>query len=129
MLELLAQKCEYADAEAAQLFRQGGPLVGKLHRSGNGTPMAQGAKYDLQLLLDERHERNLQIIASLRKDKNSKELLKNAVDDLKLGRISRVLDAESIDLGSISVSPRFGVEQGMGRCARACQCLAQALRL
>jgi len=75
--------------------------------------MNEEPKYDLKQMIAERRERNGQILSDLREDANAKELLKSVVDDLQMGRISKVFDLDGIDLDSVSISPRFGVEQGV----------------
>ena len=38
LMQLLAKKVNYHDGASVNLFREGAPLVGKLHRTGNGEP-------------------------------------------------------------------------------------------
>jgi hypothetical protein len=46
VLAELAAECGYHDCAAADLFRQGGPVIGELATSGNGKPIAELVEID-----------------------------------------------------------------------------------
>ena len=56
---------------------------------------------------------NVELLASLREDSNSHALHELTMADHTLGRMSAPVLADSLDLGSVRLVPRFGVEQGL----------------
>ena len=133
LMELLALRARYHDAECVDLFRKGAPIVGKLHRTGNGTPQAQPARKSVNELRQERSKTNAAVIQGLKEDpKWSRHLLKSCLDDHKKGRMAMPRLSHEVILEQVSttfshfsrickmcvciqvtLSPRFAVEQGV----------------
>ena len=60
----------------------------------------------------DRGKRNKELIASLREDPNHAQLLAACKEEIKVGRMRDLRLAHEINLEAVTLSPRFGVEQG-----------------
>ena len=112
LLSMLAKACGYSDLDAVELFRRGGPLVGELHRSGNGRPIDEEPQCSVQEMADNCAARNMRLIESLKEDVHSAILFNNTCEDLENKRFHTMVDVDEADLSMISVAKRFGIEQG-----------------
>ena len=55
------------------------------------------------------------MLSSLKVDKNADRLLEISMKEVELGRLSGPFAVDDVDLSSICISSRFGVEQGFIR--------------
>ena len=55
---------------------------------------------------------NVSLLGRLKEDKFSEEILKQTRADEVLGRMTAICRPHDVDLNSICISPRFGVDQG-----------------
>ena len=118
------------------MFAQGAPLTGELENTGIGAPKDECSDVPLADPLDgERHaqrvttrrapaplcpyprapgaaQRNRRCIARLRADEHEDALWQALLDDVERGRMTAPVPAESLDLGSVVLTPRFSVAQG-----------------
>ena len=86
--------------------------VDRLTASGNGVPTDPGDSISVEELVSQREANNYSILSRLREDEHSAELLSACVEDAKKGRMSHPVPLDFSALAEISLSPRFGVEQG-----------------
>ena len=113
MLELLAKRAGYHDGACVELFRTGAPLVGKLARTGNGTPLSKPPSLTVKQLEQQRTKSNSDILKKIKDDtKMSSQLLQACLDDQAKGRMDRPRLSHEVDLEVVALSPRFAVVQG-----------------
>ena len=80
--------------------------------SGNGVPTDPGDSISVEELVSQREANNYNILSRLREDEHSAELFSACVEDAKKGRMSHPVPLDFSALAEVSLSPRFGVEQG-----------------
>ena len=83
---------------------------------GNGTKCAtsgKGINAELEELRTNRADKNRKILEALKPDDNAEELLKQCKTEYDLGQLGPVTKIEDLDLNNVTISPRFGVEQGL----------------
>ena len=86
--------------------------VDELEVSGNGVPTDPGDSISVEELVSQREANNYSILSRLREDEHSAELFSACVNDAKKGRMSHPVPLDFSALAEVSLSPRFGVEQG-----------------
>ena len=94
----------------------GAPLFGLLERSGVGAAVEGAPPPDVALLWQRRQRSNGELLASLKQDEFSAELMALTAKDARLGRMSWPVPVEEFseqDLNALLLAPRFGVEQGL----------------
>ena len=87
-----------------------------LERSGVGAAVEGVSPPDVAMLWHRRQRSNNELLASLKQDDFSAELMALTVKDAKLGRMSMPVPVEEFhegDLHTLLLAPRFGVEQGL----------------
>jgi hypothetical protein len=100
----------------AACISAGAPLFGLLDRSGIGEVVEGADPPDITALWHRRQRSNRELLASLKQDEFSTELMALTVKDARLGRMSWLLPVEDFcpgDLSDVLLAPRFGVEQGL----------------
>ena len=113
LLDALAKKVKHHDIDCVNLFREGGPLLGTLQCTGNGTPIPPGEHASFSDLLKNCESSNRQLLNGIKEDgSHSEDLVRMCVDDAKLGRMSFPTIANDLELREKVFSPRFCVEQG-----------------
>ena len=144
LMQALAKSVNYHDTAVVDLFRDGAPLLGELQRQLLLQPrrMSQFAQlfcraglglevpYDAtpqKELHKLREGTNMELIRSLKEAEHADTLFDSCIEDLRTGRMDSVRPAASRDLALITLSPRFGVEQGGHLCQRLpCQTCQRA---
>ena len=111
LLEALLEATEYIDKRCVELLREGASMFDALERSGVGTPNECEETKTATALRNTCARSNLSLLESLHADPSAEELLKITQDDAKLGRMSAPVSAADVDLSSILLHPRFGIEQ------------------
>ena len=86
-------------------------MVGGLPYSGIGEPGEEAALKDVEALRRSCYARNGTLLAALREDAHSTELLENTLNDAKRGRLSQPRPIDECDLDAVLLHPRFGVVQ------------------
>ena len=81
-------------------------------RSGIGVPIKPDAEMSVKELRAARLKKNKTLIAALKEDPYSRELLESCRDDATKGRMAPLRLAHECDLSSMNLSPRFAVKQG-----------------
>ena len=81
-------------------------------RSGNRLRVEADQSVSTEKLVSERRSGNEALLGSLREDSRSSELVQMCLDDAKRGRMRTPVLARDIDLGAVTLSPRFCIEQG-----------------
>ena len=82
-------------------------------RSGLGEPIEVVSFVPEEELQKDRLEQNKAIIGSLKRDPVlAEQLLKQCKDDAAMGRMNGPFTVHQVDLNMVTISPRFGVEQG-----------------
>ena len=113
VLEFLADHTNYHDVLCVDMFRSGGPFLGKLPFAGNGRPESFPQHTDVDKLRSSGKEKNLELISSLKEDEQFSEALWELTQaDAVMGRMTAPVLAETVDLDNIVVAPRFPVEKG-----------------
>ena len=111
LLERLAHRAGFEDLACIEFFRWGAPAAGPLPPSGSGAPTARDKAMPVVDLLRSAEKVNAAMIASLREDKHASELLRVTAQDVAAGRMRDLSKVGDLDLNSVILSPRFGVEQ------------------
>ena len=118
----------YGDLGAADLFRNGAPLLGKLPRAGSGPAKAFPEPISAETLWASSSEHNREIVSSLREDANSAALHDGARADAALSRMTAPVLLADADLSKVRLSPRFNNTRRQGgwctqdpRCGRRVQ--------
>ena len=113
LAEYLAKLAHSSDPTAFDYFRYGGPVVGRLPRTGCGDPCdyAPGDSVD-ELFLSCR-QRNEQLLNTLHTDTNARVLIEHMKADAEKGRMTDPRPLCATDLDSVLFSRRFSREQGM----------------
>ena len=82
-------------------------------RSGLGENKTKKEKsISVDELCKGRAQKNKVLISKLREDMRSEELMRLTQEDVRLGRMRPLRGIHEVDLGEITVSPRFCVAQG-----------------
>jgi len=97
----------------ATFVRHGAPLFGTLPVSGVGEPLPRRSEPDPVLPAGGSAEHNAALLDSLELDVFADELLRCSIEDAAHSRMSPPVSADRVDLNSIRLHPRFGVEQGV----------------
>jgi hypothetical protein len=113
LCEWLARESGFCDLGAVESLRVGGPVVGDLPNTGNGTTHDFPAVPDAAELKKTFLERNTRLLASLKEDKHASTLLSQMKEEAKMGRMSTPVRVEEIDLTENLLAKRFAVEQGL----------------
>ena len=103
----------YGDLGAADLFRNGAPLLGKLPHAGSGPAKAFPEPISAETLWASSSEHNREIVSSLREDANSAALHDGARADAALSRMTAPVLLADADLSKVRLSPRFSIIQGV----------------
>ena len=112
LLEQLAVVAEHCDTECVSFFKHGAPFVGELSCSGVGDPLGPpAAAPSLDLLREGAEEHNTNLLRALHEDAHAGELMRSAVSDAKLGRMTMPTQASEAELGEVLLHPRFAVVQ------------------
>ena len=91
-------------------------------RSGNGVPKAPVEAMDsVQALMAGRKAKNEKLLAKLREDASSKQVLDMCLDDARKGRMRVAVLASQLNLSEVLLSPRFCVSQGVCGVHGACK--------
>ena len=110
----MAKKVLHHDRDCVNLFREGGPLLGTLCYTGNGTQISLPEHASIPALLEQCSRCNSALFAAVKEDEaHSLDLVKLCVDDANLGRMSFPKIAGHVDLDGRVFSPRFCIEQGV----------------
>ena len=112
-LEHLGKFTGYRDGGAAQLLRDGVPVVGRLALSGNGTPHEFKHELETQELAETVAVRNRRLLESLRQDAHGPWLLEQMEADAAKGRMTQPRPVTAADVGSTLMARRFSREQGL----------------
>ena len=114
-VEFFRQACPRAAVacQCASVAREGAPLLGDLPVSGIGAPATFPQAKSAEDLLKGARAANRRLLARLRLDPNAQELWDLTDKDFRLWRMRAPEDLSDIDLDSIILVPRFGVEQGV----------------
>ena len=101
--------------------------MGKLPLSGNGEAVSKPKHKSADEMRSKADGANVELLGRLKADKFLEELLKQTTADEGLGRMTAIIRPSDIDLNSICISPRFGVDQGLkadgsrkARCVDSC---------
>ena len=87
--------------------------MGKLARTGNGTPLSKPPSLTVKQLEQQRTKSNSDILKKIKDDtKMSSQLLQACQDDQAKGRMDRPRLSHEVDLEVVTLSPRFAVVQG-----------------
>ena len=131
LLQMLAEACNYHDMASLDLLRSGAQVGGDLCLSGNGTKLPPGSCARVDKLVSRRSKTNGSVISKLREDPFSASLHKSCCDDAALGRMDMPRPLKLQDMLDYTLSPRFGVEQGILAgwlwVSAPCSCLLQTL--
>ena len=113
VLQELCDMIGHSDRAAPDLFRYGGPLIGKLPCTGNGKEHIFPAPTDVSDMWNSRATDNAALHNKLREDKHSKFLMDQCKADAMLCRMSEPHLLEPEDVSGTRISPGFCVEQGL----------------
>jgi len=113
LLSKLAKHTNHVDPECVEFFRRGSPLYGLLTQSGIGEGLECVAPPEIESLWQRRSRSNALLLASLREDEFSADLMKLTEKDAHLGRMSFPKLVEDSNLENALLAPRFAVEQGV----------------
>ena len=113
LLAALLDMTSYDDTAAADLFRYGAPLLGKLPHAGSGPAEKFPEPTSSEELLTSSPEHNRSILSSLREDANSSAIHEGALADASLSRMTAPVVLAKADLGRVRLSPRFSIVQGV----------------
>ena len=98
----LAAQVDYDDLSCIDdIFISGAPLIGELPAHGSPATLLEGAR-----------KRNATLLASLRTDPFEQDLVRAVQKDVELGRMLPLVRADSLDLGAVVLTRRFGIQQG-----------------
>ena len=112
LFSLLLKAVDHDDLECVDMLRFGAPLMGKLPMSGNGEPVSKPTHKSTEEMRSNAGRENVSLLGRLKEDKFSEEILKQTRADEVLGRMTAICRPHDVDLNSICISPRFGVDQG-----------------
>ena len=134
LLAKLAVETQFHDSECVDLFRTGAAvrlakfrclchmsltgaeLFGDMQGGNRGPQDGVAQGMDVPFLSWSRvqcEESNRELLASLREDANAVALHAVTLEDAALGWMSDPVAIDAVDLGSVRLVPRFGVEQGL----------------
>ena len=138
LLKKLAVQAGYHDVDAVDLLRDGAPLIGNLAFSGGSfttlsvcrhvsgvnavlllsgcgrrLPVPDATERKIAAMLAQRAVSNAALVKSLKEDPHAEELHKLWQDDFALGRMGKLYRVQDCDLSTMTLSPRFCVEQGV----------------
>jgi hypothetical protein len=82
-------------------------------RTGLGEKRDYNTAFSTKFLCQSREENNRKLIKTLKEGSRSGDLLEHCRKDLKAGRMECPRLAHECNLAEITLSPRFGVEQGV----------------
>ena len=116
--EHFAHRLHYRDKESVDLFRHGGPLLGKFVFAGNGTRAVFKEAISVEEVKRDMVDRNIELINTLKVNDHSEILMDLTLKDAELGRMSMPVPCTSEHIQSVNISRRFGVQQGSK--VRAC---------
>ncbi len=112
LLQDLCDLAEHIDRDAPDTLRYGGPLLGQLPATGNGSKYAYPAPESVDEVWQTCAKANAELLQGLREDKHSAYLLEQCLNDVAVHRMSAPCEASQADLSASRLSPRFCVEQG-----------------
>ena len=112
LLEKLSQHSGHCDQGAADLFRVGAPIYGKLPATGIGTAVVGAAHDCVSALHRKALKQNRALLKNLRPDEFEDALAAQISEEVALGRVSAPRAPDEVDLSKIVLSPRFGIHQG-----------------
>ena len=113
LLAALLDMTSYDDTGAADLFRYGAPLLGKLPHAGRGPAKQFPEPTSSEALLTSSPEHNRSVLSSLREDVNSLAIHEGALADASLSRMTAPVVLAKADLSRVRLSPRFSIVQGV----------------
>jgi hypothetical protein len=108
----LAVATGFDDPECIEALRQGAPALGVLPKAADAVPHAYPVGESAQELWDSCRVRNKALVESLRLDKHADFLLQQTVADVKEGRMTGPVKADTLDPDSVLLARRFSREQG-----------------
>ena len=111
LLEQLAVVAEHCDKDCVEFFRNGAPLYGLLACSGIGEPLDAPVSPGESLWNLECESLNKSLLGSVREDPHADALMKCAVDDSAMGRMTAPVPVCVVDLDRVLLHPRFAVAQ------------------
>lgn len=112
LAEELAARKNFQDAECVQSLRDGAPALGDLPRAADAAPQNYPEAASVEDLRGSCRTRDEELLKSLHADEDAAYLLEQTLADAKLGRMTRLVRADSLDLGRVLLGRRFSREQG-----------------
>jgi len=114
LFETMAEFTKFVDGDTPEVFRHGASVVGTLTCSGLGTPKCYPAPKSVDELAGSCYDKNVKLLKSLRPvpESHAVELLTQLEAETKSGRMSGATAVEELDLSSVLLARRFGVDQG-----------------
>ena len=110
LIELLAKRIHFKVPQVGNVFRRGGPIVGRL--SSETTCVGDSACKAQARIKSQCSAQNKKLIGSLREDCHASFLVEQMYKDAQLGRMTQPCLVSDVDIAEVLLSRRFSCEQG-----------------
>jgi hypothetical protein len=112
LMEHLIKETGFTDTTCAELFREGGSLVGVLEPIAGCNPKLYPDPDDPESVRATAAAANSELIGTIRQDQHADFLMAQTLEDAALGRMTEPVKVSAVSTDTVRLARRFSREQG-----------------